>query len=85
MGDKEKEIREMTIKGLEPEIERLIKKNKEETKKLMEKHALELEEIKSILLEEYDTKFKKYKEKVMQETEEIITKERHSKNEKMKE
>lgn len=65
MGDKEKEIREMTIKGLEPEIERLIKKNKEETKKLMEKHALELEEIKSILLEEYDTKFKKYKEKVM--------------------
>lgn len=54
MGDKEKEIREMTIKGLEPEIERIIQKNKEEAKKMKEKHIFELEEIKSILSSEYE-------------------------------
>lgn len=32
MAEKTKEIREMTIKGLEPEIERLIEKNKLEIK-----------------------------------------------------
>ena len=38
MNEKQKEIKEMTIKGSEPEIERIIKKNKEEVKKLEEKH-----------------------------------------------
>lgn len=44
----------MTIKGLEPEIERIIKKNKEETKRLMERHGEELEEIRNGMVEEYD-------------------------------
>lgn len=32
----------MTIRGLEPEIERIIKKGKEEVKKIEEKHAEDL-------------------------------------------
>ena len=51
----------------------------------MEFHKVELEEIRGEIVEEYDIKFKKYKEKVVSETEELITKERKNKNEKMKE
>ena len=63
----------MTIKGLEPEIERIIKKNKEEVKKLEERHALELETLKTDIVSEYERKFKNYKEKVLKETEDLIT------------
>lgn len=44
----------MTIKGLEPEIERLIKKNKEDLKKIEEKHNEELESLKTDLMTEYE-------------------------------
>ena len=70
----------MTIKGLEPEIERIIKKNKEEVKKLEERHALELETLKTDIVSEYERKFKHYKEKVLKETEDLITQERDLKN-----
>jgi len=80
MSEKEKEIKENTIKGLEPEIERIIKKNKEDLKKIEEKHASEVENLKKDIIEEYEKKFKVYKEKVLKDTEELLTKEREFKN-----
>ena len=40
----------MTIKGLEPEIERIIKKNKEEVGKLETKHQEEIEQLKNDII-----------------------------------
>ena len=39
LADKTKEIRELTIKGLEPEIQRLVQKHKAEVEELEAKHA----------------------------------------------
>ena len=70
----------MTIKGLEPEIERIIKKNKDDLKKIEDKHKIEVETLKDAITNEYEKKFKVYKEKVLKETEELLTKEREFKN-----
>ncbi|KAL4483844.1 hypothetical protein ABPG72_006219 [Tetrahymena utriculariae] len=85
MNEKTNEIKEVTIKGLEPEIERIINRNKIEIKKLEEKHQKQINELRQNVQEEYEQKFRVYKDKVMMETEELISKERSFKTEKTKE
>lgn len=45
MSEKTLEIKEVTIKGLEPEIERIINKSKADIKKLEDKHSRMMAEL----------------------------------------
>ena len=42
MQDKSREIKELTVKGLQPEIERLLSKHKKELQRMEEANAIEL-------------------------------------------
>lgn len=83
--DKTAEIKEVTIRGLEPEIERLLTKSKLEAKKLEERHQKELATIREELYTEYEGKLRQYKEKVLRENDESMVKEREYLSTKMKE
>jgi hypothetical protein len=43
MQEKSREIKEMTVKGLQPEIERLLTKHKKELQRMEEGNTLELQ------------------------------------------
>ena len=85
IAEKTAEIKEMTIKGLEPEIERMLSKSKQEVKKLEEKHKQELSELRDELFQEYETKLKLYKEKLLKENDEALLREREFMNNRLKE
>jgi len=48
--DKVQEIRSQTVKGLEPEIQRIIERNKEDLRRAEEQHQTELRERKETVL-----------------------------------
>ena len=83
--DKTSEIKETTIKGLEPEIERLLNKGKLDAKKLEEKHQKELASIREELYAEYEGKLRQHKEKILRENDESMVKEREYLSTKIKE
>ncbi|KAB0395094.1 hypothetical protein E2I00_003455 [Balaenoptera physalus] len=49
INEKTRKIKEITVKGLEPEIQKLIAKHKQEVKKLKSLHAMELKALKDQL------------------------------------
>ena len=49
--DKVQEIRAQTVKGLEPEIQRIVERNKDELRKQDERHAQSIREIKEQILQ----------------------------------
>ena len=69
-------IKELTIRGIEPELDRIMKKGKEELKKAEEKFENEKEKYKDEIAQEYDTKIKNFKEKLIKEHEESVNIER---------
>jgi len=85
MTVKSQEIKEITIKGLEPEIERIIGKGKEEAQKVEERYLKKLEGLRAEISEEYEVKFRQFKERVAQEAECIIEKERAARTSKLSE
>lgn len=54
--EKEKihEIRAQTVKGLEPEIQRIVERNKDEIRKLSDVHQSELRVKREVVIEEYE-------------------------------
>ena len=85
MKEKTTEIKEITIKGLEPELDRIMNKGKEEVKKVEEKYRTEISHLREEMYWEYEEKLKAYKEKTLRESDEKIEKEREYMEEKMKE
>jgi len=83
--EKTSEIKEMTIKGLEPEIERILNKGKQDTKKLEDKHQKELADLREELYAEHEAKLRQYKEKILRENDENMTREREYLSNKAKE
>ena len=83
--EKEKEIKDMTIKSLEPEFERIISKSKQEIRKAEEKYQVEISKIREEFSIDYENKFKQYKEKLMRENDETIIKEKEFLSNKAKE
>lgn len=72
------ELKEQTIKGLEPEIERMVDKHKKEVKRIEEKCQKESEIFKLQVQEDYEQKLKLFKERMLIENEQILTKEREA-------
>eukprot|EP00854_Cymbomonas_tetramitiformis_P002148 gene2148-2852_t len=70
MSDKTREVKELTIRGLEPEIQRLVAKHKAETRRLEEKHA-------DILKRQYDEQSQQQEQdRLLKEREDMVEKER---------
>ena len=84
LKEKTAEIKEITIKGLEPEIDRIMNKGKEDIKKTEDKYRTEISNLREELHWEYEEKLKIYKEKTFRECEEKIEKEREYMEQKKK-
>ena len=72
-----KEIKELTAKGLEPEVEKIISNHKTEMSAMEEKYLLEMKTMKEKLIEEYEIKFDEIKKKYIRERDEGIEAERN--------
>ena len=75
--NKIKEIKELTAKGLEPEVEKIISNHKNEMSTMEEKYLLEMKSMKEKLVEEYEIKFDELKKKYIRERDEGIETERN--------
>ena len=67
-----KEIKELTAKGLEPEIEKIMTNHKNEINTLEEKYLIEIKTQKEKLIEEYDYKYDELKKRLTKEKDEAI-------------
>ena len=67
-----KEIKEITAKGLEPEIEKIISNHKNEINTIEEKYLIEIKTQKEKLIEEYDNKYDVLKRRITKEKDEAI-------------
>ena len=74
--DKVQEIRAQTVKGLEPEIQRIVERNKEDIRKLEEKHQSELRVKREDVLQDQERKFQEMRERLAREKEEALDVER---------
>lgn len=74
--EKEKEIKEMTIRGLEPEVERMLSKQREEKTKMESETAEQLRKEKAKLESEYTIKIEELKQRILSENEGLLTKEK---------
>ena len=75
--NKIKEIKELTAKGLEPEVEKIISNHKNEINTLEEKYLYEMKNMKEKIIEEYEIKFNELKNKYIRERDEAIEGERN--------
>jgi 5-azacytidine-induced protein 1 len=82
--EKTEEIKKLTLKGIEPEISKLVAKHKQEMISLEDKHCDEIKNIKEAMLMERENKIKEVKEKLQAESEELLKKERAMYEEKIK-
>ncbi|CEL92722.1 unnamed protein product [Vitrella brassicaformis CCMP3155] len=82
---KKQEIKQITIKGLEPEIDRLMDKHRKEKHELERKLADQLEETKKELAIEYQEKAKTLRAKLDKEYEESIEEERKHQRRRLRE
>lgn len=76
MKTKEKEIKELTIKGLEPEVERMLAKQREEKMRLETENADLLRREKVRLESEYQTRLEEFRERVLGENENALKREK---------
>ena len=76
--EKEKihEIRAQTVKCLEPEIQRIVERNKDEIRKLQDSHQTDLRVKRESLAEEYEKRIAELRTKLSTEKDDAIDKER---------
>eukprot|EP00927_Polykrikos_kofoidii_P048092 TRINITY_DN42320_c0_g1_i1.p1 TRINITY_DN42320_c0_g1~~TRINITY_DN42320_c0_g1_i1.p1 ORF type:complete len:627 (+),score=156.07 TRINITY_DN42320_c0_g1_i1:36-1883(+) len=74
--DKVKEIKSMTIKGLEPEVERLLAERKEERGRLEERHREALDTLRRELLQVNERQVREAREQSVREHEQALDKDR---------
>ena len=76
IAEKTKKIKELTIKGLEPEIQRMVSNHKQELKSLKLSHHQEVLKLRHELTENFESKMEETRKKLTQERDEAATKER---------
>ena len=81
--DKVAEIRAQTVKGLEPEIQRIVERNKDELRKAHTKHAEEVTQTRGDLLQEQDSRLYELRQRLVQDREEAIEREREKTQQKL--
>lgn len=76
--EKEKihEIRAQTVKGLEPEIQRIVERNKDEIRRLQDQHQIDMRGKRENTTEEYEKRMQDLRTKLSNEKEDAIDKER---------
>lgn len=74
--DRIQEIRAQTVKGLEPEIQRIVERNKEELRKAHDLHLSDLRQKKADLTEEWERKLQEQRDRMIQEREAQVDRER---------
>lgn len=84
MKDKTQEIKELSVKGLEPEIQRMIQNHKKELKKVKQEKMEEINEAKLFNAQEYEDKYKDFKAKLTRDKEDAIERERERYESKIK-
>ncbi|XP_037013712.2 centrosomal protein of 131 kDa isoform X2 [Artibeus jamaicensis] len=76
MSEKTRRIKEITVRGLEPEIQKLIAKHKQEVKKLRSLHAAELLQADERAAQHYGRQAEALREQLAQEREALAQQER---------
>jgi len=76
MHDKSKEIKEMTVKGLQPEIERLLSKHKAELRRMEEVNQQEVKRQREVLAEAHERSTSELRERLLLERERAVERER---------
>lgn len=75
-ADKEKEIKEITIRGLEPEVERMLSKQREDKAKMEAESSEQIRKEKARLESDYTIKLEEFKQRLLNENESLLTKEK---------
>ncbi len=70
------EIRETTVKGIEPEIQKMLQMHKDEKRSLEEKNISEFKRRKEEMIEEFERKIEEMRSKLISDKEEALDKER---------
>lgn len=70
------EIRETTVKGLEPELMRVIEKSREEQRKIHDLHLQETRQLREQMQDEYEMKVRQIQEKCLVERDLALERER---------
>jgi len=66
----------MTVKGLEPEIQRILRKNKQDIRKLEEKHEDKIRRIRDEISNELEIKLRQQRENLIKDKENALDDER---------
>mmetsp|Transcript_11985 Transcript_11985/g.21211 ORF Transcript_11985/g.21211 Transcript_11985/m.21211 type:complete len:937 (+) Transcript_11985:67-2877(+) len=82
--EKVKEIKEMTIKGLQPEVERILADKKQDKIKMEERHREALEEQRRELMELAQQQVREVREQKLRDQEEALDRERENHRRKMR-
>eukprot|EP00929_Paragymnodinium_shiwhaense_P006891 TRINITY_DN110844_c0_g1_i1.p1 TRINITY_DN110844_c0_g1~~TRINITY_DN110844_c0_g1_i1.p1 ORF type:complete len:818 (+),score=292.40 TRINITY_DN110844_c0_g1_i1:134-2587(+) len=83
--EKVKEIKEMTVKGLTPEVERILAERKQEKAKLEERHREAVEQLRRELLEQSEAQARDLREQLLREQERALEQEREAHRRKLRE
>ena len=78
MQDKSREIKEMTVKGLQPEIERLLSKHKKELQRMEEVNVHELQRQRNALAEAHERSMNESRERMLVERDRAVEREREA-------
>jgi len=78
MQEKCREIKEMTVKGLQPEIERLLAKHKKEVLRMEEFNVLELQRQRQALAEAHERSMHEVRERMLLERDRAVEREREA-------
>eukprot|EP00359_Climacostomum_virens_P001888 CAMPEP_0204899394 /NCGR_PEP_ID=MMETSP1397-20131031/1826_1 /ASSEMBLY_ACC=CAM_ASM_000891 /TAXON_ID=49980 /ORGANISM="Climacostomum Climacostomum virens, Strain Stock W-24" /LENGTH=274 /DNA_ID=CAMNT_0052067347 /DNA_START=113 /DNA_END=937 /DNA_ORIENTATION=+ len=84
MQEKTKEIKEITTKGLEPELIRLVTNHKHEVEGLEQEHQKQLRRAKQDAEDQYEVKLRRTKEALMQEYDRALEGERETHSRKIR-
>lgn len=76
MRDKSKEIKEMTVRGLQPEVERLIEKHKTELRRMEDANQEEVRRQREVLTEAHERAVTEVRERMLLERERAVERER---------
>lgn len=83
--EKTREIKEMTIKGLQPEVERILAERKQEKQRLEERHREEIERQRRELLEQGEARLRESREQLLRDHERALDAEREAHRRKARE
>ena len=85
MQDKSREIKEMTVKGLQPEIERLLSKHKKELQRMEEVNVHELQRQRNALAEAHERSMNESRERMLVERDRAVEREREAASQRLRE